>query len=83
MHCFMIKLEVVLAMVADRQFGSGSGSDPNRWHIGGPGCQNTRTVDSGTVRCKSPNLSGLGRLSVGRAARPSVDLYNVLVLAVG
>jgi hypothetical protein len=73
---------LVLATVPDRHFGSGSGSEPNRCQIGGPGCQHTRTVDSGTVRCKSPNPSGLGGLSAGRTAGPSVDLYNVLVFAV-
>jgi hypothetical protein len=76
------KTRRVLATVADRHFGSGSGSEPNRCQIGGPGCQHTRTVDSGTVRCKSPNTSGLGGLSAGRTAGPSVDLYNVLVFAV-
>jgi hypothetical protein len=35
------------------------------------------------VRCKSPNLSGLGGFSAGRPVGPSVDLYNVLVFAVG
>ena len=74
--------EVVLATVPDRHFGSRSGSEPNHCQIGGPGCQHTRTVDSGTVRCKSPNPSGLGGLSAGRTAGPSVDLYNVLVFAV-
>jgi hypothetical protein len=73
----------VLATVAACHFGSGSGSKPNRCQIGGPGCQHTRTVNSGTVRCKSPNPSGFGGLSAGRPAGPSVDLYNVLVFAVG
>ena len=73
---------VVLATVPDRHFGSGSWSEPNRRQIGGPGCQHTRTVDSDRVRCKSPNPSGLGGLSAGRTAGPSVDLYNVLVFAV-
>jgi len=73
----------VLATVPDRHFGSGCGSEPNRCQIGGPGCQHTRTVNSGTVRCKSPNPSGLGGLSAGRPAGPSVDLYNVLIFAVG
>jgi len=75
---------VVLATVPDRHFGSGSGSKPNRCQIGGPGSiQQTRTVNSGTVRCKCPNPSGLGVLSAGHPAGPSVDLYNVLVFAVG
>jgi len=74
--------QLVLATVPDRHFRSGSGSEPNRCQIGRWGCQHTRTVDSGTVRCKSPNPSGLGGLSAGRTAGPSVDLYNVLVFAV-
>jgi len=68
----------------DMQGGEkGTGSEPNRCQIGGPGCQYTRTVNSGPVRCKSPNPSELGRLSAGRPAGPSVDLYNVLVFAAG
>jgi len=74
---------VVLATVPDSHFGSASRSKPNCCQIGGPGCLHTRTVNSGTVRCKSPNPSGLGGLSAGRPAGPSVDLYNVLVFAVG
>jgi len=77
-----LQLLVVLETVPDRHFGSGSGSEPNHCQTGGPGCQHTRTVDSGTVRCKSTNPSGLGGLSAGRTAGPSVDLYNVLVFAV-
>ena len=75
-------LNVVLATVPDCHFGSGSGSEPNCCQIGGPGCHHTRSVDSGTVRCKSPNPSELGGLSAGRTVGPSVDLYNVLVFAV-
>jgi len=74
---------LVLATVPDHHLGSGSGSEPNRCKIGGPGFQYTRTVNSGLVRCKSPNPSELGGLSAGRPAGPSVDLYNVLVFAVG
>jgi hypothetical protein len=70
---------VGLATVPDRHFGSGSGSEPNCCQIGGSDFQQTRTVNSGTVRCKSPNPFGLGRVVSG----PSVDLYNVLVFAVG
>jgi len=33
------RMEVVLATVPDRHFGSGSGSKPNRCQIGGPGRQ--------------------------------------------
>jgi len=71
---------LVLAMVPDRHFGSGSGSELNCRQIGCPGCQYTLTVNSGPVRCKSPNPSELGGLSAGRPVGPSVDLYNVLVL---
>ena len=41
---------IVLAAVPDRHFGSGSGSKPNPCQIGGPGCQQTRTVNSVTVQ---------------------------------
>ena len=81
--CLYSYSSIVLATVPDRHFGSGSGSELNRCQIGGPGCQYTRTVNSGLVRCNSPNPSELGRLSAGRPAGPSVDLYNVLVFAVG
>jgi hypothetical protein len=74
---------VVLTTVPAGHVGSGSGSKPNSCQIGGPVCQHTGTANSGTVRCKSPNPSGLGGLSAGRPAGPSVDLYNVLVFAVG
>jgi hypothetical protein len=74
---------IVLATVPDRHSWSGSGSELNSWQIGSPGSQHTRTVNSGTVRCKSPNPSGLGGLSAGRPAGPSVELSNVLVFAVG
>jgi len=73
----------VWATVPDRHSSSGSGSEPNRCQIGGPGCQYSRTDNSGTVRCQYSNLSELGGLSAGRPAGPSVDLYNVLVFAVG
>jgi hypothetical protein len=33
------QVELVLATVPDRHFGSRSGSEPNRSQIGGPGCQ--------------------------------------------
>jgi len=73
----------VLATVPDRHFGSRSGSELNRYKIGGPDCQYTRTMNWGTVLCQSSNPSDLGRLSAGRPAGPSVDLYNVLFFAVG
>ena len=77
------ELHVVSMTVLDRHFGSGSGSEPNHCQMGGPGCLQTRTVNSGTVRWKSPNPSALGWSSAGRPACPSVDFYNVLVFAVG
>ena len=70
-------------MVPDRHLVSRSGSEPKRCQNGCTDCQYTRTVNSGMVGCKSPNLSGLGGLSAGCPAGPSVDLYNVLVFAVG
>ena len=73
---------MVLATVLNRRFGSGSVSQLNCCQIGSPGCQYTRTINSGTVQCKSPNLSELGGLSSGHAAGPSVDSYNALVFAV-
>jgi len=78
-----IVIALVLATDLDRRYRSGSGSEPNQWHIGGPGCQYGRTVNSNTVRWISSNPSQLGRLSVGRPAGSSVDLYNFLVFAVG
>jgi hypothetical protein len=74
---------LVLVTVLDCLFGSGSGSELNRCQIGGRGCHYTRTVNWCTVRCKSPNQSGLGGLSAGCPAGPSVDVFNVLVFAVG
>jgi len=56
-HCYCWWL--VLAMIQDHQFGSGSRSKPNRWQIGVLGCQYTRTVKLGTVRWKSPDPSEL------------------------
>jgi len=69
----------VLAMVLDSHFRSGSRSEQNLWKIGSLGCQYTWTVNSGTVGLKSPYSCEVGRMSVG----PSVDLYNVVVFAVG
>jgi hypothetical protein len=51
--------------------------------MGGLDYQHTHTVNAGTVRCKSPNPSALGALSAGHPMGPSVDLYNVLLFAVG
>lgn len=56
------------------------GTDP--FHIGGPGRQCTRTVNSGKVRWTSHSPSELGGLLVGRPVAPSVASYNALVLAV-
>jgi len=51
---FLCDWLLVSAMVPDRRFRSGSGSGLNWCQIGGLGCQHTRTVNSGMVRCKSP-----------------------------
>ena len=61
----------------------GSRSKQKRSKIGGLHCQYTATIFSGTVQWMSPNQSELGSWSAGRAAGPSVDLYNVPVFAVG
>jgi hypothetical protein len=74
---------VELATVPDCHYGSWYGSEPNNCDIGGLGCQQTRTINLGTVQCNSPNPSGLGGLTAGCPACPSVDLYKVLVFAVG
>jgi len=55
-------LRMVLATVPDRHFGSGSRSKPNHCQMEGPGRQSTRTVNSGTVRRKTPNPSEMGGL---------------------
>jgi hypothetical protein len=81
-NCYLTAIYLELAKVPDRHFASRSRSQPNSCQIGGPGYLHTRTVNSGTVRCKSANPFGLGGLSAGRQACPSVDLYNVLVFAV-
>ena len=73
---------VVIATVPDHHFGCGSGSKPNRCQIGSPGRQSTGSVDSGTVRLLTPNLSELGRLSAGHPAGPPTDPYKALVFAV-
>jgi len=46
-NCYLL---IVLATVPDRHFGYGSGSKPDRCQIGGTGCHQTRTVNSGTVQ---------------------------------
>ena len=77
------KLYLLLAMVPDHHTGSGSVSDPNWCQIDVPGCQLTQSVNSGTIRWQTPNLSALGELSAGHPVGPSIDVYNVLVFAVG
>jgi hypothetical protein len=79
-QCGVSQSNVVIAMIPDPHFGSGSGSEPNFCQMGGPCYEHTQTVNLGTVRCKSPNLSGLGGLSADCPEGSSVDLYNVLVL---
>ena len=72
----------MIGPVPDRNLGSASGSEQNCCQIGCPGCQSSRTVNSGMVRWKSPSPSGLGGLLLGHSASPSVNLYNALVFAV-
>jgi len=74
--------EVVLATGPDRHLGSLSGFKPNCCPTGGPGCQYTRTVASGTVRWYTPNPSELGWLSARRPVGPAIDSYKALVFAV-
>ena len=72
-------VQVVLAPVPDSHLGSVSGLEPNRWKIGRPGCQYTRTVNPVTIPWESTNLSEMGRLSAGCLDGPSIDSYNALV----
>jgi hypothetical protein len=74
--------ELLLATVLGRHFGSGSGSEPNRRHIRGPGHQYTRTVDTGPVYSTSPYPSEMGRFSVGWTAGQSVNTYNIPAIAI-
>ena len=46
---FAIVWGLVLALVPDHHFWSGSGAKLNRFEIGSPGFQSTQTVNSGTV----------------------------------
>jgi len=71
---------VVLAMVPDLHFTSGSRSKSISFLIGGPSCRSTRTVNSDTVRWQTPNPSEWGGLSAGRPAGPSIDSYKNPVL---
>jgi hypothetical protein len=70
-------------MVRDRHFRSGSRSELIRCQTGGPGCQHTGIVNSGTIGCKYLIPSRFGRLLAGLPAGLSLDLYNVGVFAVG
>jgi len=79
---FARELDILLAMIPDRRFGSGSRPKPPDCDSAGQGSAYTRTVNAGMVQWKSPNLSAMSRLSVGRSADPSVDSYNALVFAV-
>jgi len=71
---------VVLAIIPNRRFGTGSGSEPNRCWIGSFCSQSMQTVHSCMVQWKCPKPSELGGWSAGRPAGPSVDSYNALVL---
>ena len=75
------ELWVVLATVLDRHFESRYGSEPNRSKIGSPGCQQTQTVNSGTVQSTSPYQSESGGFSAGCTAGPSVTTYTMLSFA--
>jgi len=64
---------LVLEMVRDCHFESGSSLDLHCHQIGSLGCQYTPTVISGTVGWKYLNPSELSGLSAGCPAGPSVD----------
>jgi len=71
---------IVLATVLDRPVRSGSRSKPNCHQFGDPGWQFTPTVNSRTVRWKSPTLSELGGMSAGCPAGTSIDCIRLLIL---
>jgi len=71
----------LLIIVLDRRFGSGSGSEPNGCHTGGPGCQSTWTINSGTVWWETSNASEFGEMLVGCSAGRFVDSYTASVFA--
>lgn len=73
---------IVIATVLDSHFGSGSGSRPNHCQIGGPGCRQSRTINLGTCRWKSPNQTESGGLLAGPPAGPSIASYKALVVGV-
>ena len=60
----------------------GSGSEPNRSQIGGPGRHETRTVNLGMVQSTSPYPSELGGFPACCSVGPSVNTYNMLVFAI-
>ena len=72
----------MLATGLDRHFGCGYGSEPNQSQICGPGCEYTRTVDSGTVPSRSPYPAAFGGFSAGCTAGPSVNPYYMLAFAI-
>ena len=73
---------VMLATVEESPSRSEFRSEPNRWHIGGPGHQYTWTVYWGMFWWKSPTPCELGGLSAGCTAGLSVNSYNALACAV-
>jgi hypothetical protein len=73
---------LVLTTVLHHRFGSRFGSILNCWQIAGPGCQSIRTINLDIVRCYTPNLSELDRLSAGSPAGPSIVSYKACVFGV-
>ena len=73
---------VLLATGLDGHIRSGYGSEVNRRQIGSPGCQEIRTVNSGTIPSTCPYPSELGGFSAGCTAGPSVNSYNMLAFAI-
>jgi len=69
---------LVLAIVLDCHFGSGSGLELNCHQIVIPGCRSIWTVNVGMFQWKSPNLSALGELFLGCPAAPCEDSYNAV-----
>jgi hypothetical protein len=71
-----------LATVPRHHFESVSGYKSNHFQIGGQGCQHTRSVNLGIIRCQTAHPSELGGLSAGRPVGPSIDSYKAVVFAV-